>query len=57
MSAKTSVIEISNIEMQYFKKFKLMQKVPDEQNIKILNKGRINFTDFPFVMFIVTTAQ
>lgn len=38
----TKKIKISNILMQYFKISKLMQKIHDEQNIKILTVDRIS---------------
>ena len=38
---KNSVNKINDILMQYFQKSKTMQKIHDEQYMKILNKGRV----------------
>ena len=43
---RVSVININSILMQYLKKSKLMPQIYDKWNIIILNKERINLSDF-----------
>lgn len=43
---RVSVININSILMQYLKKSKLMPQIYDKWNIIILNKERVNLSDF-----------